>query len=306
MALASADQLSSLARHPTLRVVYGGSSTAREGHLWAWRLEGDGASLLSYASSRGRETCHVAVHPRGRLLVFTNYGTSALGVQPLGGHGRFEGPAHFLTLEGSGPDADRQEAAHPHQAVFDGDALFVVDLGADMVREFSVDDRDTVQPVRTTRVPPGTGPRHCVVLPDGRLAVSGELNSTLVVGRPGDPPEAWVSVPSTSRTGPAKTRSPRNYPGDIQRSQDGRHVYLANRGYDTIAVFDVSGPTPELVLEREAGVAWPEHLLVTGAYLLIAGWDSSAVAAMPLADGVPGEPTALLACDGAGWLLLVD
>ena len=86
----------------------------------------------------------------------------------------------------------------------------------------------------------------------------------------------------------ARTRHRRNYPGDIQRSVDGRFVYFANRGNDTIATFDVSGAKPVLVSELDSTVFWPQHLLVHGDHLLVAGWDSSRVVAMKLENGVPG------------------
>ncbi len=306
--LARVNQLSSLARHPGLPVVYGTSRVGLEGEIHAWRIEGDTAITLGEKSSDGAEPCHLVVDPSGRLLIVTNYSTSTIGVQNLDADGGFDGALELVRLTGSGPDTDRQEAAHPHQAFFVGDTLFVIDLGADLVREFSIDPaaRGAAALVtgRTTAVPSGSGPRHAVALSDGRLAISGELGSNLLVGRPGDPPSAWANIKSTLKTGPARTRSRRNYPGDIQPSDDGRFVYFANRGYDTITTFDVSRAEPVLVSELHSAVAWPQHLLVRKDHVLIAGWDSSEVTAMPLSDGKSGPAETVFACQGAGWLLL--
>jgi 6-phosphogluconolactonase len=125
----------------------------------------------------------------------------------------------------------------------------------------------------------------------------------VLTGRPDGPSAAWRVTPSTTRTGPAKTRTPRNYPGDIEGSVDGRFVYLANRGYDTIGTFAVGAGDPQFIAEMDTGVQWPQHLLVDGDELVIAGWDSGLVVSMPLVDGVPGDPTVLFECSGAGWLL---
>jgi len=308
--LATVNQLSSLARHPSLPVVYGTSRVDDEGDIHAWRIEGDKAATLSEKSSEGAEPCHIVVDPTGRLLLFANYTSSTIGVQRLDAKGAFDGPVELVRLRGSGPETERQEDAHPHQLFFAGDTLVVIDLGADLVREYAVDPSragaSALSETRQTAVPPGAGPRHGVVLPDGRLAISGELGSNLLVGRPGDRPEAWAHVPSTKRTGPAKTRHTRNYPGDIQRSPDGRHVYFANRGYDTISTFDVSGKTPTLISEIDATVAWPQHLLASADFVLVAGWDSSAVRQLPLDSGRPSEARPLFDCAGAGWLLLWD
>lgn len=308
--LATVNQLSSLARHPTLPVAYGTSRMYEEGDIHAWRIDGDAAVTLSEKSSEGGEPCHLVVDPTGRLLLFANYNTCTIGVQRLDAAGAFEGPVALLRLTGGGPEIERQEDAHPHQLFFVGNTLVVIDLGADLVREYAIDlarpGADALVKTRRTSLPAGCGPRHGVELADGRLAISGELGSNLLVGHPGDAAGAWADVRSTLRSGPAKTRHLRNYPGDIQRSPDGRFVYFANRGYDTLATFDVTGAMPVLVSEVDAGVAWPQHLLANDNHLLVAGWDSSAVRAFSLRDGRPGEAVTLFECPGAGWLTLWD
>jgi 6-phosphogluconolactonase len=249
----------------------------------------------------------VAVEPDGGTLVVLNYASGSIGVQKLAADGSCDGELHLVNLLGSGVDSERQEGPHPHQAVFHDDRLYVVDLGADLVREYDVephaDAARTLSPARETAVPAGTGPRHAAVLPDGRFAISGELASTVVIGRPGSDLDSWVIAPSTKRTGPAKTRHPRNYPGDIQASTDGRMIYVANRGYDTITTFAVDDTEPRFISEVDAGVAWPQHLLVADGELLVAGWDSSRVMTLSLVDGEPGEAHVLFECPGAAWLI---
>jgi 6-phosphogluconolactonase len=311
--LGTAEQLSSLCHHPSLPVVYATSRVGMDGEIHAWRLDGDTATLLGEKSSEGAEPCHLTSDPAGRLLIITNYTTSALAVQNLAADGSFDGPLELLNLPGldkPGTEPDRQDAAHPHQAFFSGETLFVIDLGADLLREYTIDPgkRGAAALVagRTTELPAGTGPRHGAVLPDGRLAISGELGATIVTGRPGAPASDWAIAKSSTRPGPARTRHLRNYPGDIQRSADGRYAYFANRGNDTISTFDVSGPMPMLVNELDSTVFWPQHLLVTDTHLLVAGWDSSTVVALPLTDGVPGPAEPLFPISGPGWLMLVD
>jgi 6-phosphogluconolactonase (cycloisomerase 2 family) len=306
--LARVNQLSSLGCHPSLPVVYGTSRVGLEGDIHSWRIEGDTAITLGEKSSEGAEPCHLTVDPSGRLLIVTNYTTSTLGLQRLAADGGFEGPIVQLKLSGGGPELERQDDAHPHQAFFIGNTLVVIDLGADLIREFSLDlsraGTDVLTQTRSTAVPANTGPRHAVVLPDGRLAVSGELGSNLVVGRLGEPASGWANIRSTRQTAPGKTRWSRNYPGDLQRSLDGRHVYFANRSIDTVSTFDVSGAYPVLVGELDSQTQWPQHLLVTDNHVLVAGWDSGGVKALPLTNGVPTGVEHLFDCPGAGWLLL--
>lgn len=304
--LAEVEALSALARHPSARVVYGVSGSPEEGWLHAWHVDGR-ATPLAAVTTGGGEPCHLAVDPGGRWLVVANYATSSLAVWLLADDGSLLGDAELITLTGSGVDPDRQEAAHPHQVVLDGELAYAVDLGADVVRVFAVrpsdDAADVLPPVREVAVPTGTGPRHLVRIRDGLVALSGELQSTVLVGRLSGSRAGW-SVASSTRRG-ARPAPPyeRNYPSDIACSPDQRLVYLANRGHDSVATFDVASGEPVLVGEVDAGGRWPQHLMVLGDDLLVATRDSNRVCALSLDVGVPTRSRVLLECPGATWLL---
>jgi len=273
--------------------------------LHAWHVDTQGEHVLSAAGSGGGEPCHVAVDPSGRLLVATNYTTSTISLQRLDPDGAFEGKPVLIRLSGSGPDRERQEDAHPHQVIFDGEVLVVVDLGADLVREFRIDlsgAKVAAEEMRRTQMPAGSGPRHAVLLPDRRMAVSGELGENLITGHRGQPLEEWTDVRSTRVMDPGRARWPRNYPGDIQRSVDGRYVYLANRSHNTVATFDMAEASPALVAELDTTVDWPQHMLVRPDCMLIAGWDSSRVVVAPLLNGIPQTAIPLFDCGAPGWL----
>lgn len=303
--LAAVPDLAALAAHPTRKVIYGVSGTG-DGTLHAWGDSGDGFRDFGIVQTGGREPCHVSVDPLGRFLAVTNYASGTLALQMLGTDGSLQGDAHLVHFSGNGPDPERQDGPHPHQAVFQGGALHVVDLGSDCVRHFTIASADaasTLFPSGTTPLPPGTGPRHLTVLPDGTFVVSGELASTVLAGQPAGAGKEWTELPSTHRTGPARTRHLRNYPGDIQSSPDGAKIYVANRGYDTISTFEKRGTSLRMISELDANAAWPQHLLVAGRELFIAAWDSSLVTAMPLVDGVPCPPRPQFDCQGASWLL---
>ncbi len=305
--LAPADQLSCIALHPTRRVVYATAGRGTPGRLLAWRLDDDATTVLTDVPSADDELepCHVAVDPRARYVAVANYTSSEIALWRVDRHGRPTGPPVRVPLVGSGPDPQRQEAAHPHQIhlVDGGERMVVTDLGADLIREFAVqfdgDVMSSVDEIAVTRVPAGTGPRHLVWLADGRVAVSGELTSTLLVGRLGG---GWHVLESTRERGVVTGRTNRNYPGDIALSPGGEYVYLANRGYDTVSIFDVRAEVPVLLTEIHATVAWPQHLLVEPDRLLVAGWDTSAIARFTLVDGLPRD-VRHLPVDSPGWIL---
>jgi 6-phosphogluconolactonase len=302
--LAVVDHLAALDSHPFLPVVYGVSGTG-DGVVYAWDVSGDSALALSVLPTDGVEPCHVVVSPDARMLVVTNYESGTLAIWRLAADGSLVGTAQLIRLTGSNSAPDRQEPAHPHQVTFSEGLAYVVDLGAELVRIFTVSEAESpagmLSPLRDVATPAGTGPRHLVTLPSGEVAISGELAGTVLTGPLDAGTGDWRQSPSSEGT--RLPGRPRNYPGDIQRSVDGRFVYVANRGYDTIATFAVGTDAPRPVGECDSLVRWPQHLLVTADDLLVAGRDSSLVVALSLRDGVPGNPRTLFECAGAAWLL---
>lgn len=302
--LAAVADLAALAHHPKLPVIYGVSGGAT-GRLHAWRVDDTGADPIADLESGGSVPCHVMVHPAGGLLIVTHYTSGTLATWRLDPDGAPIGDAELIALDGAGSGIDpaRQDLPHPHQAVLVGDELLVSDLGSDLVRRFSIESSGGSERVGSQtgeyRVPPGTGPRHLAVGSEGVLVVSGELAQTITVlfGR------ELLTIPSTGRTGQARSRPPRNYPGDVQTDPAGAVVYLANRGHDTITVIRL-GDRAQLIAEVDSGVGWAQHLLLADGRLYVAGWDSSQVVSLPLDEqGIPGDPETCFSCPGAAWLL---
>jgi 6-phosphogluconolactonase (cycloisomerase 2 family) len=157
--------------------------------------------------------------------------------------------------------------------------LFVIDLGADLVRSYSYDDAGALLELAVSATPSGTGPRHGVFDGDGGLWITGELASSVLYGRPQPDGSvtSWQVMPSTAMTGPGKSRTGRNYPGDIARVSGSNDVVMANRGYDTLARFGIRDSLPTMISEVDSTVSWPQHLLFQGDDLLVAGWDSSEI-----------------------------
>ena len=86
-----------------------------------------------------------------------------------------------MRQQGSGPNAERQEAPHPHAVVFDpaGRYIATADLGIDKVEIFELQDGKLAK-VSEVAMEPGAGPRHVAFNPDGTLLyVISELNATI-------------------------------------------------------------------------------------------------------------------------------
>ncbi|NUW39978.1 lactonase family protein [Nonomuraea rhodomycinica] len=254
-----------LAAHPALPVLYAVGELA-QGWITAFRAEG-GLSPLAERPSEGHTPCHVAVHPSGALLAVANYGDGTASIHRLDERGAFTGPATALRHTGSGPVADRQEGPHAHQAVFHEDVLHISDLGTDEIRRYTLDG----EPLEPLRLPPGTGPRH-MAFAGSRLYVVGELDG-VVTAIDGD----------TRLTGPASRAGSGNQPSHLEVR--GEHVYVANRGPDTISVLRADDLTA--VAEVPSGGAWPRHFAIDGDRMYVANQHANVVTVFALEDGVP-------------------
>ena len=276
--------------------------TGRAGTVWWVRLDDrGGAGQAEWRASGGDLPTHLAVHPRHRWLVVSNYGCAPgagrVVVFPIEESGRLGEPTASVVHGGRGPVADRQSTAHVHSTVFtaDGSALIAADLGADALVVYDFDaDSGTLTRAGTHRTRPGWGPRYLHWSPDGgTLFVVGELAAEL---------GAFAWAHQTRSLEPlssiATSRTDRGVlPSDLHLSGDGRLMYVANRGaIDAIAVVACSDPTQmELLAESPSYGRWPRHfaLAQSGRTMVVANQHSDEIAVLRIgADGVPGAPVA--------------
>jgi 6-phosphogluconolactonase (cycloisomerase 2 family) len=231
------------------------------------------------------------VSPDGGQLLVANYASGSVASFVLDPDGV---PSHRVDLvahSGSGPHPQRQGSPHAHQLVAAGDRVLAVDLGADTVFGYPLDPRTGVlgEPEVVATVPPGTGPRH-LALRDGVAYLVGELAGTVTAFSVG--PDGWLelgTVPASVVEGGFGGAEQRNYPSEIAASADGRFLYVANRGPDTIATFALTDKLPVFVGEVPTGGAWPRHFVLIEQFLYIANERSHTVVVFRLdpATGLP-------------------
>ncbi|MEV4706488.1 lactonase family protein [Actinoplanes sp. NPDC049316] len=292
-----------LAQHPTLPVLYAVNELTA-GTVSAFAVAED-ASLtpLAVQPTGGSAPCHLAVTADGRHLVVANYVSGDVSVHPLDADGAPGERSDLLGLDGEGPVADRQEGPHAHMVAPDpnGADVLVSDLGSDRVW------RTRLDPVsgRLTLVgpavvaEPGTGPRHLLRTADGALLLVGELTGDLSWYRPGAGGELERDggvVVSASRP---------NQPSEVTTGRDGRFVYVANRGPDTVTVLAWEPEGATVVAEVATGGSWPRHMALLSDHLYVANERSHSVTVfrvdpdtgVPTAQGEPvaeSSPTCLL------------
>jgi 6-phosphogluconolactonase (cycloisomerase 2 family) len=247
----------------------------------------------------GADPTHLAV--LGAHLVTANYSSGSVTALPLGADGAPAAPSGLLRNEGSGPDKERQEGPHAHQVVVpdpSGRWVLSVDLGTDSVRVCELDPATGGLRLHSdVRLPPGTGPRHLVVHPRGNhVYVLGELRPVITVCR-------WDAAAGELRPVGEYPLFPDGTDAPVQPSapvvsHDGRHLWAAVRGTDTIVVLavDEAGERLEVVTSVPCGGNWPRDLVLdpSGERLYAANERSGDVTWFDLDDeGVPRRSGAL-------------
>ncbi len=292
-------------RHPTLPVLYAVNELPDDGGVSAFGLAND-ATVTPWGTwpTGGGLPCYLTVDPDARYLVVTNYGPGSVATFALDVDGRPTGRVDLVAHKGSGPHPERQEGPHAHQVTFTVDGAFVVDLGLDSIFRYRLDPStgtltggDVV-----ASLPPGTGPRHAAVAPNGIVYLVGELAATVTALRSG--PQEWEALGSV----PTTTALPESaMPSDIAVSPDGRWLYVANRGPATIAVFSLDDAVPRLVGEVPTGGSWPRHFVQVESFLYVANQLSHTVAVFHVdpATGMPSPTGDVLATPSPTCLLPV-
>lgn len=228
--------------HPHGQRVYAVSETG-EGTVWALQYDASTASLtpLNHQSSGGHSPCHLTVDSTGQWLLVANYVSGSVGVLPIGEDGKIGEQTHLVQHSGKGANAERQDAPHAHSTIFSPDERFLIaaDLGADSLFIYRF-DRKAGQLIRhgQIRTTPGAGPRHMVFHPNGQwLYVANELDNT-VTAYQYDSHNGELTSRQTLPTLPPK--APATTTADIHLTETGSHLYISNRGHDSLAIYEIA------------------------------------------------------------------
>lgn len=287
-----------LAQHPKLDVIYAVGALDGEAIVAAYRITGKAKDRLEPLNAMpigDGGAAHVCVDHTGRTLITAQYGGGSVGVFALAGDGRIRERTQLIEHEGaSGAVERRQKAPHPHWTGVSPDNrfAFIPDLGLDQVVVYRLDAKGSKLTAHgSVSLHQGAGPRHMRFHPNGRWAyVLNELDLTVtrcdydaqtgkLVGR-----EKVAAVPA-AELAKEKAKSA----SEICVHPNGRFVYSANRGHDTITAYRVDEHTGALtVVEREfVRGATPRNFNLdpSGRWLLAGGQDSHTLAAFAVDSG---------------------
>jgi 6-phosphogluconolactonase len=251
------------------------------GAVGAYRVEADGKlSALNTASSGGDGACHVSVDHAGKHVFVANYGggnISALAIEPDGSLGK---STAFVQFSGSGPHPGRQKKSYAHAIYSDAgdDFVYACDLGSDRVWSFQFDKAAgtlKATPKEAGQVPPGGGPRHLAIHPNGRFAYANNEMGLSVTTFARDPATGELTVlgtvPTSEKlTGPAAGVTT----AEIICHPNGKWLYVSSRGDDIIAVYSIAEDgSLKLIENAPAGVQLPRGMGLdpSGQWLVVGG-----------------------------------
>lgn len=274
--------------HPSKPILYAASddktTPETRGVIAALRPEGDSGRLAAFATadSGGAGATHLALSPKGDVIFAANFRSGTVGMLSVETDGRL-GAMASAQNSGTGPKP-RQNAPHAHGVVVDSVAkrIFVPDLGADKIFAYQYDRAaqslvPAAEPSMT--LPPGTGPRHAALHPNGRyLYLLSEFSPVIWVYEQDSATGSRVLRQSLATGTDDEADTVKG--AEIMVSADGRFLYTSTRGEDMIGVYAIK---PDGTLTEKQRVSsggklpWSFRLDPGGNWLLVANQGDNTV-----------------------------
>ena len=293
-----------LAMHPMLPVLYAVGSVEGQPSVAAYAIDGTlrNASLkfLNSLPIEDGGAAHVSVDASGRTLLTAQYGGGSTGVFALNEDGSLKEKTQLIKHEGGSKAVPgRQDKSHAHWTGFspDNQFAFVPDLGLDKVVIYKADSANSkLTQHGFGQIAAGGGPRHMKFHNNGKwIYVLHELDLKITVFDY-DSANGQMTAKQTIETVPRNEIAKEKFTScsEIRVHPNGRFVYAANRGHDTISVFQVDQNSGELKFVERENVrgATPRNFNIEpgGNWLLAAGQDSHTLACFEI-DSTTGELT---------------
>ncbi|CUS12916.1 unnamed protein product [Tuber aestivum] len=260
------------------------TSVPVDGVVTAYQI-GPDKKLIKKGSAKGTPSpVSLGVGKGGKLVISASYAGGGVDTFAADGSGGLTHSQKFAyTLDKPGPVPDRQEGAHPHQAIMDptGEYVIVPDLGADRVRVYCANSSTTINELESIKTPDGFGPRHAIFYPVGNpkathMFVVGELANEIMTFKisyaHGQLKAENIAAVSTFGTQSVPTGPPAPTAAEIALSPDGKYLYVSNRHdktqangtQDSIATFRVYPDAKLTFIQLSAcGGISPRHFSIT-------------------------------------------
>ena len=254
------------------------------GGLGSFAIYKDELIINNNFASNGRSYTHLCISDNSRYLFAANYQVGSTASYLLeNGHIKEKiGAIHHIGL---GPDLlKRQTGPHCHYVGISPDKEFVyaVDLGADKVVMYRYSQGVLLEdPDYTLNIVPGSGPRHMIFSKDGRFAyLVNEIANNIMV---------FKYLQGHFQLIQAIHCIPRHFKGfssaaAIRLTQSGNHLFVSNRGHDSIAMYRVNKESGKISLLYmvHTGKEPRDFQIIDDQYLIVACQGSNLLQVMTL------------------------
>ena len=262
--------------------------------VFAYALDEENGQLnfINKETTHGSSPCHLCVDATNQFLFVANYGGGNFIMYPLAEDGRIQPPEIINQHEGTGANPNRQEAPHAHMVLLspDNQYLLIADLGVDAIFVHKFDSVHGTLQLCDTAVAEnsGAGPRHMAFHANGRfLFVCNELDSTITSFSF----ENGTLTPMQTLSTLPEGWSDHAGCGAIRVSENGRFVYVSNRGPDDIATFRFDEKSNQLtkISHTSTHGKTPRDFILLNDTMLVANQDSSTIVhyTIDAENGVP-------------------
>jgi 6-phosphogluconolactonase len=246
--------------------------------VYAYKILENGAlSLINSQEITGDYACHLAIIKD--RLVLANYVSGNALSYPILPDGSLESISQEIKHNGTGPNIERQEAAHAHMICpFGENGMYVVDLTLDAAKAYLLNNKNKEwisTPSLDIKIKPGSGSRHMVINQNEDFAyVMGELSGEISVV---ELQEAKSKIIQTI------SFIPKEHDGAvggaaIRLHPNGNFLYATNRGSETITIFKIDKQTKKLEFvgyqSTEGKTPRDFNISATGEWLIAANQDS--------------------------------
>lgn len=245
------------------------------GGIGSFSIYKDELLLNTNYNSSGRSYTHLCVSDNNRYIFAANYHVGSTACYLLENSKVVE-KICAVHHRGLGPDLlKRQTGPHVHYVGFtpDREFLYAVDLGADKIVMYHYsqgileEDKE-----HTLNVVPGSGPRHMIFSKDGRFAyLVNEIANNVMVFKYTDKRFTLLQVIHTT---------PRHFhdfssASAIHLTTSGKHLFVSNRGHDSIVLYRVNQETGKLSLLYmvHTGASPRDFNIIDDAFLIVGAQD---------------------------------
>lgn len=212
----------------------------QEGGISVFKKDETGYKEVDTYLTLGSSPAYIGINRKLKRLYTANYHTGIISVFQYNIDGKLQlldSMTH--TAKTLGPRPEQADGAHPH--FFDetpAGNLVCCDLGNDTVEFYRLDENNHLVTLARYHNEAGFGDRHIVFSKDGNyFYVVGELSSKINVVKFNEKTWKFENI-ATYSTIPSEWNK-HNGAAAIRISNDGKFIYVSNRGNDSIAVFAI-------------------------------------------------------------------